>query len=133
VGDETRDRVLLTADDGDALGGMRAAGMSLGTRLVVSDIEDRGIYEATLGGVVAAGVVYARDGRRVTLLATSVFPQFRSQGVAAAVLTRVLDGIRRRGETVTVTCPFTARFLESHPEYGDLIDPDLPGVPHHRH
>lgn len=131
--DETRDRVLLTADDGDALGGTRAAGTSLGTRLVVSDVEDRGIYEATLDGVLAAGVVYARDGRRVTILATSVFPQFRSQGVAAALLTRVFDGIRRRGETISVTCPFTSRFLESHPEYGDLLDPVVPGVPHHRH
>jgi predicted GNAT family acetyltransferase len=132
--DDTSHSVVLTAEDGDALGdGPRTSERSLASRLVVSDDQDAGIYEATLDGTAAAGVVYARTGGRVTLLATSVFPQFRGQGIAAALLTRVLDGIRHRGDTITVTCPFTARFLASHPEYADLIDPHLPGVPRHQH
>lgn len=132
--DDTSDRVVLTAKDWDALGdGTRTSEESLSSRLVVSNDQGAGIYEATLDGAAAAGVVYARTGRRVTLLATSVFPRFRGQGIAAALLTKVLDGIREHGDTITVTCPFTAQFLDSHPDYADLLDPHLPGVRRHRH
>lgn len=132
--DDTSDRVVLTADDRDALAdGAVASGESFALRLVVSNDQNAGIYEATLDGAPAAGVVYTRTGRRVTLLATSVFPQFRGRGIAAALLTRVLDGIREHGDTITVTCPFTAKFLDLHPKYADLVDPALPGVRRRRH
>lgn len=132
--DDARNVVVLTGDDTDLSddGAPRPEDSTV-SGLVVSDDPDAGIYVATLGGVEAAGVVYARTGHRVTILATSVFPMFRGQGVAAALLSHVLDGIRSHGDTITITCPFTARFLESHPEYADLIDPELPGVAHRRH
>lgn len=132
--DDTSERVLLTAADADVPRyDARSSAESVASRLVVTDDQDAGIYEATLDGIAAAGVVYARKGSRVTLLATSVFPRFRGQGIAAALLTRVLASIREHGDTITVSCPFTARFLDAHPEYADLIDHELPGVPRHQH
>lgn len=132
--DDTNQPVTLTEDDtSDTRQQSSGADASPASRLVVTDDQDAGIYEATLDGVAAAGVVYARTGARVTLLATSVFPRFRGQGIAAALLTRVLGSIREHGDTITVTCPFTARFLDAHSEYADLIDPVLPGVPRRQH
>ncbi|WP_022887392.1 GNAT family N-acetyltransferase [Glaciibacter superstes] len=95
--------------------------------LIIIEDSDVGIYEATLGGVTVAGVVYSKTGSRVTLLATSVFPEFRGRGIAARLLGGVLDKLRAQGETVTVTCPFAAEFVSAHPEYADVRDSAIPG------
>lgn len=88
--------------------------------LIITENSEVGIYEATLGGVTVAGVVYSKTGNRVTLLATSVFPEFRGRGIAARLLRGVLDKLRAQGQTVATTCPFAAEFVNSHPEYADV-------------
>lgn len=90
--------------------------------LIITENSEVGIYEATLGGVTVAGVVYSKTGSHVTLLATSVFPEFRGRGIAARLLGGVLDKLRARGEAVTITCPFAAAFVSAHPEYADVRD-----------
>ncbi|MGM7423106.1 GNAT family N-acetyltransferase [Cellulosimicrobium sp. CpK407] len=132
MSDASQPVTLAAEDASEVRAQMTAAGTSPAARVLVTEDRDARVYEATLDGV-PAGVVYSRTGGRVTLLATSVFPQFRGQGIAAALLTRVLGSIREQGDTITVTCPFTARFLESHSEFADLIDSSLPGVPRRRH
>jgi predicted GNAT family acetyltransferase len=62
------------------------------------------------------------------LLATSVFPEFRKQGIATELIRRVLDDVRAQGKTVTIMCPIVRTFIEHNPEYADLIDPKHPGV-----
>jgi predicted GNAT family acetyltransferase len=88
--------------------------------LIITENSELGIYEATLRGVTVAGVVYSKTGSHVTLLATSVFPEFRGRGVAARLLGGVLDRLRTQGESVTITCPFATAFVRAHPEYADL-------------
>jgi predicted GNAT family acetyltransferase len=62
------------------------------------------------------------------LLATSVFPEFRKQGIATELIRRVLDDVRAQGRTVTIMCPIVRTFIEHNPEYADLIDSKRPGV-----
>jgi predicted GNAT family acetyltransferase len=95
---------------------------------VVND-EKTGIYKAIVGDTEIAGLPYnvASDDRLV-LLATSVFPEFRKQGIATELIRRVLDDVRTQGKTVTVMCPIVRTFIEHNPEYADLIDPRHPGV-----
>jgi predicted GNAT family acetyltransferase len=103
--------------------------------LVITDNSELGIYEATIGGRTAAGLVYNKVGSRVTLMATSVLPEFRGKGIAARLIGGVLDQLRMQGKTATVTCPFTAAFVNAHPEYADVLDPTFPGtrIAEHRH
>ncbi len=61
-----------------------------------------------------------------------VYPQFRKQGVATALIRRVLDTLRTQGKTVTVVCPIVRTFITSHPEYEDLVDAGRPGLKHSR-
>src|SRR5262245_42578043 len=82
--------------------------MSDSDDLVITKNTEAGIYEAELGGAVVAGVVYTKSGGRVTLMATSVFPEFRGKGIGARLLGGVLDMLRAQGETVTATCPYAA-------------------------
>jgi predicted GNAT family acetyltransferase len=95
---------------------------------VVND-EKAGIYEAIVGDREIAGLPYNIAGDdRLVLLATSVFPEFRKQGVATELIRRVLDDVRAQGKTVTIMCPIVRTFVEHNPEYADLIDPKHPGV-----
>ncbi|MFL6052309.1 MAG: GNAT family N-acetyltransferase [Actinoallomurus sp.] len=95
---------------------------------VVND-EKAGIYEAIVGDREIAGLSYNVAGDdRLVLLATSVFPEFRKQGIAIELIRRVLDDVRAQGKTVTIMCPIVRTFIEHNPEYADLIDPQHPGV-----
>lgn len=89
--------------------------------IITENSEDR-IYEAAMGDETVAGVVYSRIGNRVTLLATSVFPAYRGKGIAARLLSGVLETLQMQGVTVTITCPFAAAFVSAHPEYADVLD-----------
>jgi predicted GNAT family acetyltransferase len=72
---------------------------------------------------------YTRAGDdRLVLLATSVFPEFRGQGVATELIRRVLDDVRRQHKTVTIMCPVVRTFIDRHPDYADLVDAQHPGV-----
>jgi predicted GNAT family acetyltransferase len=61
-----------------------------------------------------------------------VFPEFRGQGIATDLIRTVLDDVRAQGRTVTNYCPVVAAFIDDHPEYADLVDPEHPGVAVHR-
>ncbi|MDQ0923819.1 putative GNAT family acetyltransferase [Pseudarthrobacter sp. W1I19] len=90
--------------------------------ILISDNSDVGIYEAVMEGVIVGGIAYRKVGNLVTLLVTSVFPEFRGKGIPSKLLRGVLDKIRTRGETLAVKCPFAAEFIVSHAEYADLLD-----------
>jgi predicted GNAT family acetyltransferase len=90
--------------------------------LTISEQTDAGIYEGTVDGVTVAGVVYGRDGDRVTLLATSVLPEYRGQGIAGRLLAGVLERLRDEGRTAILSCPFAADFVAAHPQYSDVVN-----------
>ncbi|MGC1215001.1 MAG: GNAT family N-acetyltransferase, partial [Micromonospora sp.] len=95
---------------------------------VVND-EKLGIYDAIVGDREVAGLTYNVAGDdRLVLLATSVFPEFRKQGIATELIRRVLDDVRVQGKKVTVMCPIVRTFIDHNPEYADLIDPEHPGA-----
>jgi uncharacterized protein len=100
--------------------------------LLVNDVR-AGIYEARVGDTRIAGLPYnvAADDQLV-LLATSVFPEFRKQGIATELIRRVLDDVRAQGKTVNAMCPIVRTFIERHPGYTDLIAP-RPGSAKGRH
>lgn len=91
--------------------------------------EKAAIYEAIVGDREIAGLPYNIAGDdRLVLLATSVFPEFRKQGIATELIRRVLDDVRTQGKTVTIMCPIVRTFVEHNLEYADLVDTKHPGV-----
>ncbi|MBB5790317.1 GNAT family N-acetyltransferase [Jiangella mangrovi] len=128
MADNADDMVTLTSTDQDSDGPDQSGATTSDTEdIVITDNREGGVYEATVGGRTAAGLVYNQVGHRVVLLAASVLPEFRGQGVASKLIGGVLDELRRQGKTATVSCPFTAAFVNAHPEYADVLDPELPG------
>ena len=67
---------------------------------VVND-ESAGIYEAIVGDTEIGGVPYNIAGDRIVLLATSVYPEYRKQGVGTELIRRVLDDVRTQGKTAS--------------------------------
>lgn len=95
---------------------------------VVND-QESGAYEAIVGDREIAGLTYTvASDHRLVLQATSVYPEFRKQGIATELIRRVLDDVRTQGKTVTILCPIVRAFIERNSEYADLIDAKHPGV-----
>ena len=90
--------------------------------------EENGIYEALVGDTEIGGITYSLTGGRIVLLAASVHPEFRHQGVATEMIRRVLDDVRAQGKTTTIICPIVRTFIDKHPQYEPLVDPRHPGV-----
>ena len=84
--------------------------------------ESADLFVATKNGVEFGGVLFAEKNDRVLLLATSILPEFRGQGLAAALTRRVLDMLHAQGKNVTVKCPAFRSFVQHPPEYAGRLD-----------
>jgi predicted GNAT family acetyltransferase len=78
-------------------------------------------YELLVGGEVVAVADYRDDGDRVVMHHTYTEPHHRGNGYAAQVVEGALDDLRSRGRKIVPTCWFVAEFVDSHPEYRDLV------------
>lgn len=129
MADNADDMIALTSADQDSVdSNPTEATAPDADDLVITNNSETGVYEATIGGRTAAGLVYNKAGNRVTLLATSVLPEFRGKGLAARLTGHVLAELREQGKTATITCPFAAAFVNAHPGYADVLDPVFPGA-----
>ncbi|MFC3499775.1 GNAT family N-acetyltransferase [Micromonospora krabiensis] len=123
MADNAEDMITLTGTEQDSGSSHLSGGSPPDAEdLVIANNRAGGIYEATIGGRTAAGLVYREVGSRVILLATSVLPEFRGKGVGARLIGGVLDELRMQGKTATVTCPFATAFVNAHPEWADVLD-----------
>ncbi|GAA1521790.1 GNAT family N-acetyltransferase [Kribbella lupini] len=89
-----------------------------------------GRFEFHRGEDLVGWLYYTRlRPNRYALRHTEVEPSHQHQGVAGAMVRRVLAEIRLREGTITAICPFVADFLSRTSTYDDLIDPQHPGYP----
>jgi uncharacterized protein len=79
-----------------------------------------GRFELEQDGHVAT-LDYTQAGEVLGLLETSVPEALRGTGIASMLAKIALDYAREHHLKVDVVCPFVAGYLETHPEYSDLI------------
>ncbi|NNC11617.1 GNAT family N-acetyltransferase [Planctomonas sp. JC2975] len=96
--------------------------------ITVVNEEKEQVYTAIVGDTALGAVTYNRMADRIVLLAAAVYPEFRRQGVASEMIRQVLDDVREQGKRVTNLCPIVRTFIDRHPQYEDLIDPNNPGI-----
>jgi predicted GNAT family acetyltransferase len=94
---------------------------------VVVDNPDRLRYEIRVDDRLAGFITYSRHGDRVDLLHTEIDPDFEGQGLASQIAEGSLDDLRARALRVTPTCAFVASYIQRHPAYLDLVDPEERG------
>ena len=79
-----------------------------------------GRFELERDGQVATLDYTLADGV-LALLETEVPNSLRGTGTAGALAKTALDYAREHQLRVDVICPFVAGYLETHPEYSDLV------------
>jgi predicted GNAT family acetyltransferase len=83
-------------------------------------------YELRRGSELAGQIRYATEPGLVLLIHTEVAEAFEGQGLGSVLVRGALDDIRARGLRVVPVCPFVLSYLERHPEYADLVEPNPP-------
>jgi predicted GNAT family acetyltransferase len=100
--------------------------MNAGARPRVVDNPAELRYELWRGSDVAGQIRYALEPGLVVLIHTEVAEAVEGQGLGSLLVRGALDDIRARGLKVVPVCPFVLSYLERHPEYADLVEPDPP-------
>ncbi len=78
-------------------------------------------YEAVLDGQVVGAAEYRTMPDHVVMHHTFTDEAFRGRGIAALVVAGALDDLRARKLGVVPSCWYVAEYIESHPEYQDLL------------
>ena len=77
-------------------------------------------FEMDTGNATAL-IEYVRAGGRVTFIHTYVPPELRGHGLAEQMVRAALAWARQESLKVVPQCTYTARFIERHAEYADLL------------
>jgi len=86
----------------------------------VRDNPDRNRFElATPAGTAFAS--YQRDDRTIMIMHTEVPRALEGQGVGSRLVAGTLDLIRSEGRKVVPMCSFVRYFINTHPDYADLL------------
>lgn len=95
--------------------------MTDATSLDISHEPDRHRFVARVSGTEAVIEYREMDTRTLDFYHTFVPQALRGGGIAAELTTFALNHARTHGLKIRPTCPYTARFVERHPEYASLV------------
>ncbi|TAJ48234.1 MAG: N-acetyltransferase [Herbiconiux sp.] len=80
-------------------------------------------YTISVDGTTAGFADYRLEGNSIVFIRTEVDPSRRGEGLAGALVQFALDDVRTSGDlTVVPQCSYVARFIDSHPDYQELVD-----------
>lgn len=77
-------------------------------------------YEGRIGGELTTVVDFRRRGDVLVVTHTGTEPRWRGRGLAGETTRQALEDVREQGLRVQPVCPFTADYLDTHPEVADL-------------
>ncbi len=89
--------------------------------VVVTDNRPASRYEIWVGDQLAGFSDYQHTARGITFTHTKVDDRFEGHGLGSRLAAAALEDARRQGMAVTPRCPFIAEFIETHPEYSDVV------------
>ena len=96
-------------------------------QIEISDHPAERRFELTVDGELAGFVAYREEDGRRTLVHTEVDPAFEGQGLGGKLAAGVLEQLRERGEEIVPVCPFITSYIGKHPEYVDVVVPEMRG------
>jgi len=90
--------------------------------LTVTDHPDKTRYELRDGETLVGFTEYHERGDGVLVFPHTVITSpKRGAGYGSVLVQGALDDVRAKGGTIVAECPFVQRFVEEHPDYGDLL------------
>lgn len=86
----------------------------------VRDNPDRNRFELpTEAGTAYAS--YRRDDRTITIMHTEVPRAVEGRGIGSHLVAGMLGHIRAEGRKIVPLCSFVRHYINTHPEYADLV------------
>ena len=87
----------------------------------VVEVPEENRYDLLLDGRRIGLLAYHRRGDRIAFTHTEVSPACEGRGFGSRLVQAALDDARRKGLVVAPLCPFTAQYIDRHPQYADLV------------
>lgn len=87
----------------------------------VVDVPEEHRYELLLDGRRIGLLAYRQRPNGIAFTHTEISPSCQGRGFGSRLAAAALDDARRRRLVVIPLCPFIARYIDLHPEYGDLV------------
>ncbi|MFI9612124.1 GNAT family N-acetyltransferase [Streptomyces sp. NPDC052023] len=85
-------------------------------------------YEILVDGTRAGLTAYRDREQQRVFYHTEVDDAFAGQGLAAQLVQEALTDTRRSGKRIVPVCPYVAKYLHRHNEFGDITDPVTPEI-----
>ena len=82
-------------------------------------------FEVELGDDLAY-IEYAHFKNHIVIMHTFVPESHRGQGIASRMIKQVLEYIKSNKIPLIVYCPAVTKYINSHPEYKELLDETYP-------
>ncbi len=93
-----------------------------GDNLTIKNNEAAGQFEIRFGSEVAL-LAYERRGNAIVFTHTEVPLDLEGQGIASRLARAGLDYARTHQLTVIPLCPFVRNYIQQHPDYLEIVDP----------
>ena len=91
----------------------------------VADNPAESRYEVRVGDEVVGFAMYRDENGRRVFFHTEVDPGHEGEGLGHQLVTTALTEMREQGIPVVPLCPFFAGFIRKHPEWRDVVAPEL--------
>lgn len=78
-------------------------------------------FEVDLGNAMAFADYIEKSGT-IIFTHTEVPPKHEGEGFGSKIVVQALDYARREGLRVIPLCPFFRSYIDSHPDYQDLLE-----------
>lgn len=103
---------------------LRAPPSVTGDNGAMADIEhlpESKRFEIRIDGRAVGLLDYDVRGDSFVATHTEIDPPYGGRGLGGELVTRVLDYVRSTGQRLVPRCSFVAHYVDTHPEYGDLV------------
>ena len=92
------------------------------TAAKIADNPEAARFEVRIDGRLAGFAQYQLRGGTIVFPPTEIQPEFEGKGLGSVLARAALDGARDTGLTVVPECLFIRGYIESHPEYTELLE-----------
>jgi hypothetical protein len=87
--------------------------------------QDRHRYEISVDGTLAGFAEYNLLEGAVLFTHTEILEAFEGKGLGSKLARYALDDVRAKGVWAIPVCKFIAGYIHKHPEYIDLVKPEV--------
>jgi uncharacterized protein len=87
----------------------------------VVGVPEKSRYELRLDGHLIGLAAYRRRDGRIAFIHTTVDKSCEGRGFGSRLAAAALDDACRQGLEIVPLCPFVAHYVETHPEYQELV------------